>query len=107
MHQILIKLEGEHFDGAISGDFAKGLVAIQENFYRYCAYVLYGKDDIKLLGKEKAKYTLYFSINRGCTETIAKISQSIEKFIDRALKKNDSTTSDWCVYSFGCCFYDL
>lgn len=88
--QIFIKIDGEDFDGSITGDLAKAIAGIQDNFYRFCAFALYESDNINSLGKDKKDLLLQFKIKSGCTESIADLLRPLRGLIKIALKRMSS-----------------
>lgn len=87
---IFIKVEGDDYDCSISGDFAKGLGLLQDNFYHFCAKALYDSDNIKLLGKDKQLYTLQFKIRPGCTENEADWLEPLKNIAGKLANKMTS-----------------
>lgn len=76
-------IEGKNYNGTVPGELARGLVELQDEFYRAAAFALYGVDSIKKLSpEERQHFELIFKVNEGSTDLIAQLKTFMEKLGD-------------------------
>lgn len=80
LSSLKIKYKGDGYNGSLTAASMEGIVEFQKSLYRVAAQALYGVDNAtRLTQKDKEFLALNFSVDDGCTELLATLSNFFEK----------------------------
>lgn len=112
---LTIEMEGERFEGQISGEIARALAAYQDSIYSLGKTVVHGSADrpyVRLSNEQRQSFELEITVDKGCTK-VRLLLQPISDAISDGIRGMSSTTLAWTLVAIvaigttGVCVHQL